>query len=160
MDITLLSSSFHVRKLNAKDIEKIYSLSVGNRIFYEFHPPFVTRDSIQEDMDALPPGKAYEDKFYIGFFSEDNLVAMMDLIRDFPEKHIAFIGLFMMDQQYQGRGIGSKIIGECVGRLRKFGFHAVRIGVDKENPQSFAFWQKNGFVTTAEDSYIRMELVL
>lgn len=160
MEITMLSRSFRVRSLNSADLEKIYTLSCGNEIFYQYHPPFVTRESILEDMEALPPNKGYEDKFYIGFFDGEQLAAVMDLIRDFPEKKTAFIGLFMMDKSYQGKGVGSKIIGECIDYLRKVGFIAVKLGVDKGNPQSFAFWRKNGFVITAEDAYIRMEKTL
>lgn len=38
----------------------------------------------------------------------------MDLILDYPEKEIAFIGLFMTNIQYQNKGIGSEIISEIV----------------------------------------------
>lgn len=159
-EISRLSTNYYVRKLKEDDLETIYQLSIGNRIFYEHHPPFVTRESILEDMNALPPGKEYEDKFYIGFFSENKLLAVMDLIEGFPRENVAFIGLFMMDRQYQGKGIGSQIIQECIQCLRESGFRAVQLGVDKGNPQSFAFWKKNGFHVIEESSYIRMELDL
>lgn len=160
MEITMLSNSFRVRRLTSEDVEQIYALSCGNEIFYQYHPPFVTRESILEDMEALPPNKGYEDKFYIGFFDGEQLVAVMDLIRDFPEKKIAFIGLFMMDKAYQGKGVGSQIIEECSNFLWKEGCMSIQLGVDKGNPQSFAFWRKNGFVVTEEDAYIRMEKAL
>lgn len=159
-EISRLSTNSYVRKLKEDDLETIYQLSIGNRIFYEHHPPFVTRESILEDMNALPPGKGYEDKLYIGFFSENKLLAVMDLIQGFPRENVAFIGLFMMDRQYQGKGIGSQIIQECIQCLRESGFRTVQLGVDKGNPQSFAFWKKNGFHVIEESSYIRMELDL
>jgi len=40
------------------------------------------------------------------------------------------------------------------------GFKKVRLGVDKGNPQSYAFWVKNQFSEINEDLYIFMELVL
>ena len=160
MDIGQLSREFRVRKLGKDDLEQIYELSCGNTIFYEHHPPFVTRESIFEDMEALPPGKGDEDKFYIGFFDGDALVALMDLIQGFPKPDTAFIDLFMMHQDYQGKGVGSKIMGECIGYFRTLGFRAVQLGVDRGNPQSFAFWRKNGFAAISEETYIRMELAL
>lgn len=160
MDIEMLSDKYHVRKLDEKDLEQIYELSCGNVLFYEYHPPFVTRESIIEDMQALPPGKCCEDKFYIGFYDDGHLVAVMDLIRNFPEKGIAFIGLFMVDSKYQGKGIGSAIIQECISSLTGWGYQAVRLGVDIGNPQSMAFWSKNGFVAISKDNYILMELRL
>lgn len=99
MEIKSLSKRFYVRKLDRNDVEMIYDMSCENNIFYRYHPPFVTKESILEDMEALPPGKSYDDKFYVGFFENENLIAIMDLILDYPEKEIAFIGLFMTNTQ-------------------------------------------------------------
>ena len=160
MNIKLLSNTFDVRRLSIEDTDLIYNLSCKNIIFYQFHPPFVTRESIQEDIRALPVGKDYNDKYYIGFFEKETLVAIMDLILDYPTKDTAFIGLFMMDFEYQNKNIGSKIISECAKYLKILGFHKIRLGVDKENPQSNAFWKKNSFVVADESEYILMELAL
>ena len=158
MEVELLSNTFDVRRLSAEDVELIYDLCCKHEIFYQYHPPFVTRESIREDMKALPPGKDYEDKYYIGFFENEALVAIMDLILAYPDKDIAFIGLFMIKSEYQNRGIGSKIVTECAECLQKLGFHKIRLGVDKGNPQSNTFWRKNGFVMVHEGEYIIMEL--
>jgi RimJ/RimL family protein N-acetyltransferase len=149
-----------VRRLNAEDIELIYDLCCKNEIFYQYHPPFVTHESILEDMKALPPGKEYNDKYYVGFFRCGTLVAIMDLIFDYPINHVAYIGLFMMKLEYQGKGTGSKIIAECSKYLQTLGFDKMRLGVDKGNTQSNTFWKKNGFIEVDEGEYIVMELVL
>ena len=153
-----LSKTFYVRKLDKDDIELIYDLSCKNHIYYQYHPPFVTRESILDDMKALPPGKSYDDKYYIGFFENDSLVAIMDLILDYPTKGIAFIGLFMTNIQYQHKGIGSNIISEITMSLKSLGYRKIRLGVDKGNPQSYSFWSKNNFNVVSEDKYILMEL--
>jgi RimJ/RimL family protein N-acetyltransferase len=160
MDIDLLSNTFDVRRLGEEDIDLIYDLSCKNEIFYQYHPPFVTRESIREDMNALPPNKEHKDKYYVGFFENEVLVSIMDLILGYPEKEIAFVGLFMMNLEYQGKGIGSKIITESSRYLKTLGFDKIRLGVDKGNPQSNAFWKKNGFIRVSEGEYILMELVL
>ena len=59
MDIRLLSRKYAVRKLNINDVDIIYDMSCKNEIFYKYHPPFVTKESIIEDMEALPPHKNY-----------------------------------------------------------------------------------------------------
>ena len=158
MEISNLSKIFHVRKLDKDDVELIYNLSCENYIYYKYHPPFVTRESIFDDMEALPPWKGYDDKFYVGFFENESLVAIMDLILDYPAKEIAFIGLFMTNTQYQHKGLGSKIISETVMYLKSLGYKKIRLGVDKGNPQSFSFWSKNNFKPISEDEYILMEL--
>ena len=160
MEIDFLSSRFAVRRLHEEDIDLIYDLCRRNVIFYQYHPPFVTRESIIEDMHILPPGKEAKDKYYIGLFENEKLAAIMDLILGYPAKDIAFIGLFMVNTEYQGKGVGSKIIAECVKYLRESGFNKIRLGVDKGNPQSSAFWKKNGFAAVSEGEYILMELAL
>lgn len=67
MNINSLSQKYSVRKLDENDVDIIYDMSCKNDIFYQYHPPFVTRKSILDDMGALPPGKGYDDKFYVGF---------------------------------------------------------------------------------------------
>lgn len=157
LNIKSLSDAFTVRKLDSSDSDLIYSLCADNLIFYRYHPPFVTRESILQDMVALPPGKDISDKFYVGFFDAEALVAVLDLILDYPEKGTDFIGFFMMNANLQGRGAGSKIIQECLAFLKTTGCRKVRLGVDQGNPQSSAFWQKNGFHVISEAQYILME---
>ena len=81
MEISSLSKFFVVRKLTINDVDTIYDMMSKNEIFYQYHPPFVTKESVVEDMEALPPNKSYDDKYYIGFFENDSLVAIMDLSR-------------------------------------------------------------------------------
>ena len=156
MDINALSKRFRVLRLGEEDVERIYELSCGNRIFYQYHPPFVTRESIREDMTALPPHKTEKDKFYVGFFEREELIAVLDLILGYPEETVAWIGLFMMEACRQNRGIGSAIIGEIRQCLKARGYKELRLGVDRGNPQSYAFWSKNGFTVLREEAYIQM----
>lgn len=128
----------------------IYEVLKANTIFYQFHPPMVTVESILEDMEALPPNKGYEDKHYIGFFGDGTLVAVMDLIERYPNPETALVGFFAMNANLQGQGIGTGIISDSIDYLAQVGFTRVRLGIDKGNPQSKAFWLKNGFAFTGE----------
>ncbi len=160
MDIGLLSKKYEVRALSPNDVDIVYDMSCKNEIYYKYHPPFVTKESIAEDMKALPPDKSYDDKYYVGFFEDDSLVANMDLILGYPTAEIAFIGLFMTNIRYQNRGVGSDILRDVCNCLKLSDFKKVRIGVDKGNPQSNSFWKKNGFYIVAEKEYNVMELTL
>lgn len=160
MDIRSLSKKYQVRTLDINDVDIIYDMSRKNEIYYQYHPPFVTKESIIADMKALPPGKSCGDKYYIGFFEGDTLLANMDLILGYPTDEIAFIGLFMTNVHYQNKGVGSRMIGNACRYLKRSGYQKVRIGVDKGNPQSNSFWQKNGFYRISENEYNIMELTL
>lgn len=160
MNIKLLSKKYEVRILDKNDVDLIYAMSCENKIYYQYHPPFVTKESIVEDMKALPPNKGYDDKYYIVFFEEDSLIANMDLILGYPTDQIAFIGLFMTNVHHQNKGVGSNIINDVCNYLKQLGYKKVRIGVDKENPQSNSFWKKNGFYIISTKDYNVMELTL
>ena len=75
---------------------------------------------------------------------------IMDLIDGYPDSDTAFIGFFMMNRQLQGRQIGTSIIQELFLYLKETGLKRVLLGIDKENPQSNAFWAKNGFSVIRE----------
>ncbi len=161
MDVKKLSTTYAVRPLHPGDVEAIFGLCSGNGLFYRYHPPFVTRESILGDMAALPPGKGYEDKYYVGFFKGRALLAVMDLILDYPQEGAAFIGFFMMDAAAQGKGIGTDIITECLSCLSGLGYVKTCLAIDRGNPQSSAFWLKNGFHKSGGDSaHIPMERAL
>ena len=66
----------------------------------------------------------------------------------------------MMDVNYQNKGIGSKVMGEVLSYLKSENYENIRLRVDKGNPQSCSFWDKNGFVTVGENQYIIMERII
>lgn len=163
VDIQQFSEQFVIRNLLPKDAVMIYEMLKHNTIFYQYHPPMVTVESILDDMRALPPGKDYEDKHYIGFFQNNTLLAVMDLIENYPDPGTAYIGFFAVNADFQGKGIGTAIISDTVNYLTQLGFEKIRLGIDNGNPQSKAFWTKNTFTLTGEEipndisSYLMME---
>ena len=147
------SQKYAVRPLTAGDVDKILALCAENEQFYRYHPPLATRESVLEDMTALPPGKCAADKHYLGFFDRETLVAVLDLIERYPQDDTAYIGFFMTKN-------------ELLDELRREKFCKVRLAVDRGNPQSKAFWEKNGFALTGEEfpngdsAYLPMERAL
>ena len=166
MNETHLSQSYRVRKLNLEDIDKIFHLCSSNSIFYQYHPVKLTKESILGDFYALPPNKEYKDKFFVGYYDDDISVAVMDLILNYPKDNIAFIGFFMLDYAYQGQGIASEIIRDCLQYLKVSGYYKVRLAIDKGNLQSQTFWKRNHFSETGEEflsdmyTYLPMEQIL
>ena len=151
IDISKLSKSYSVRGLEESDVEMLVEICKQNTTFYEYTEAHPTEENILDDMKATPPGIDMSDKYYFGFFNGQELVAIMDLIDGYPKPEIAYIGFFMMNIQYQGRMVGSAIVGEVVGYLQSVGKTAVRLAIDKGNPQSTHFWEKNGFKVISED---------
>ena len=145
IELEKISNIFKVKKLNENDINSIYDLCYKNVYYYQVCPPLVTKNSIKNDMYALPPNKQLNDKYYIGFYKEEKLIAIMDIIADYPEKDACYIGLFMVDIEKQNRGIGSKIINELFYYLYNNGFQSIELGYVEQNMQAKRFWLKHGF---------------
>lgn len=152
MDIQNFSAQFSVRILTDSDVSQVYELCKNNPIYYQHCPPFVSEKSIRKDMAALPPHKTMEDKFYVGYFDQNKLIAVLDLIREFPDKDTVFIGFFMVDIGVQHKGVGTKIIDDLCLYLQQQGYSHIRLSWVKSNPQAEHFWHKNGFTETGVTS--------
>lgn len=150
IDISKLSRCYSVRILEQSDVDMIREICEQNIIFYKYTEARPTRENILNDMQATPPGIELSAKYYFGFFDDQQMVAIMDLIDGYPKAEIAYIGFFMMNLQYQGRQIGTAIIGEVIDYLQSTGKTSVRLAIDKGNPQSTYFWKKNGFEVISE----------
>ena len=147
-----LSSCYKVRQILEEDIYDVSSLCKGNPTYYTCIKSEPTIENIKKDWTALPPGKTMDDKFFVGFYKENQLIAIMDLITEYPDNNTVFIGFFMMNKKYQSLGIGTKIIDEAIYFLKKEGFKYVRLGYIKGNLESENFWIRNKFTSAGIES--------
>ena len=154
MDELLFSKKYDVRKLHKNDINQIYDLCSKNHLYYQYCPPYVTRKSIESDMSALPDNVDFKDKYYVGYFKDGKLIAILDLIDGYPKKDIVFIGFFMVDSTIQKSGMGSAIVKELIDYLTTLEYEEVRLGWINGNPQAEHFWIKNGFCSIKEDRVV------
>lgn len=143
-------AGYAVRPLGQGDVEAILRLYSGNPQFFEAMSSPATRESVLGDLTAPPPGKTSEDKHFLGFYDGETLIAVMDWVDGYPDRQTAFIGLFMVEAAFQGRGVGSVIVRDGLEKMARAGFKRVRLGYVETNGQSEAFWRKNGFAPTGE----------
>ncbi|AWX95180.1 GNAT family N-acetyltransferase [Streptococcus suis] len=149
MKISQFSNRYQVRKLADADLEPVLALYQTNPLYFEHFPPLPSLESLANDLVDCPPGKELSDKYFLGFWDKERLVAILDLIDGYPTAEIAYIGLFMVDSRLAGQGLGSKIIAELLSQLASH-FKKVRLGYVESNPQSSHFWSKVGFCPTGE----------
>ena len=150
IDIKKLSKRYDVRKMNLEDVDMIYAFCKSNTQYYEYCGKEPSVELIERDLEITPPGIPIEQKYYIGFFDDTKIVAVMDLEDGYPDDDYVYIGFFMMDRELQGNGIGTQIISDVFEYLRELGFQKCMLGIDKDNPQSNHFWRKNGFEVIRE----------
>ncbi|HFI0634442.1 TPA: GNAT family N-acetyltransferase [Streptococcus suis] len=149
MIISNLSSRFQVRKLTEADLEQVLTLYQTNPLYFEHFPPLPSLESLANDLVDCPPEKDLSDKYFLGFWDKERLVAILDLIDGYPTEDTCYIGLFMVDAYFSGQGLGTSIIAELLPQLATR-FKKVRLGYVESNPQSSHFWSKVGFCPTGE----------
>lgn len=149
MKISQFSPHYKVRKLTEADIEQVLALYQTNPLYFEHFPPLPNLESLANDLVDCPPGKEPTDKYFLGFWEHNRLVAILDLIDGYPTAEIAYMGLFMVDANLSGQGLGSRIMAELLPQLATR-FKKVRLGYVESNPQSSHFWAKLGFCPTGE----------
>ncbi len=150
IDLSKLSSRYRVRRMSDSDADDILGFCLQNAQYYQYCGRQADRDQVLGDLHIAPPGIGPSDKYYVGFYDGELLVAIMDLIDGYPGADTCYIGFFMMNARLQGRGIGSGIIRETCRYLKGAGFSTVCLAIDRDNPQSTHFWKKNGFQVVRE----------
>ena len=133
IDIKKISKRYSVRKLNLNDVQMIYTFCKKNTQYYKYCGKELSIELIEKDLEITPPGISLEQKYYVGFWDNDKIVAVMDLVNGYPTYDYVYIGFFMMECELQGNGIGSKIVSELLEYLSEQGFQKCQLGIDKNN---------------------------
>ena len=100
---------------------------------------------------ALPQGKGYDDKFVWVLYSGAAMIGCADVIRGYPTADKAVIGLLLLAEPWQRRGLGrafATLVEQAIS-----GWDAIRclrIGVALDNPLALRFWRRIGYVETGE----------
>ena len=143
--VSNFSNEYNVRFMKKEEAPFIFEMTQNNTLYYEYCGREGTIDDITNDFNNVPPGKDISDVYYVGYFNNDELVAVLVLLDRFPNNETMYIGFFMMNVEYQGKGIGTRIIEELTTYIKDKGYKYMELGIDKGNPQSSHFWKKNGF---------------
>jgi GNAT superfamily N-acetyltransferase len=105
----------------------------------------------QATFTALPREKTYTDKFVWGLYCGDAMIGCADVIRGYPVAEKAVIGLLLLAEPWQRRGLGralAALIEQAIATWPEIS--VLRIGVVATNTGALAFWRKNGYVETGE----------
>lgn len=152
MNFENIFTPYKARKLTEADVPDILDLYLENTEYFKHCPPSPTRETVKEDLSALPPGKEAADKYFIGIFDGGFLVAVMYLIDRYPDDRTAFVGLIMVSKGCQRKGVGAYIVKALSQKLRTAGYRRIRLGYIKTNLSAQGFWLKQGFRPTGAES--------
>ena len=151
LDIESLSTSHEVRPITQTDISDVYALCKSNQKYYENTNSAPTVESLTEIISRLPENVVPKDKYFVGFYDNEQLVSVLELITGYPESNDAFIGWFMVDGHLQRQGIGSQIFADVRAAMTGQGYDYLSLQCEKENIDAIAFWKAQGFQSVKED---------
>lgn len=101
--------------------------------------------SAKEFFEDLPPNKTLKDKHTLGIFQDTNLVGVIDLVEDYPNKYEWIIGLLLIDPVMRGKGLGQKIHKILMDIAKEGKAEKLRICVVEQNKHALEFWKKIGY---------------
>jgi GNAT superfamily N-acetyltransferase len=105
----------------------------------------------QSEYAMLPEGKTYDDKFVLGVHLDARMVGCADVVRGYPAPDVAFLGLLLIAEPFQHRGIGRAAYQQVESFVRGFGTcRRIRLSVVRANDHVAPFWEKMGFRRTGE----------
>jgi len=105
----------------------------------------------QRTYRVVPADKDWKDKHVLGVFLEEEMVGCADVVRRYPEEHVAHVGLFLIAEPHQRRGLGTVAWRMTEDLVREWPeCQTVRGGVVGTNASVLRFWEGLGFTPTGE----------
>lgn len=93
-----------------------------------------------------PKGVPLKNKLTIEIYNADNqLIAISDTIRDYPEPGIWWIGLLLILPIHRNKGLGSLVYKSMESWINRSGASDIMLGVIEENIPGKLFWTEMGF---------------
>ena len=107
------------------------------------NPPSIS--NVEEDIEAIPNGVQKNQKNYSLISFNDEILGVVDFLSDYPEKDTILIGLFIIKNDKQKQGLGTKIFRYLEKSFKNKKFLKIRIGVLANNEIGLSFWKKQNF---------------
>ena len=107
------------------------------------NPPSIS--NVEEDIEVIPNGVQKNQKNYRLISFNDEILGVVDYLTDYPEKDTILIGLFIIKNDKQKQGLGTKIFRYLEKSFKNEKFLKIRIGVLADNEIGLSFWKKQNF---------------
>jgi GNAT superfamily N-acetyltransferase len=146
-------TTLEVRALSPDDRSDLQRLLEADPAYaerVEGHPP--TAEAAHDLLTEAPPGTAPDHKVVLGGFLDGELVAVVDLVRGWPEPGAALIGLLQVHPGCRGLGVGRRVHAAVLEQVRAWPeVAALRAAIVETNAAHAApFWAALGYAPEGE----------
>ena len=138
-------------------------------IFYCNQEYFLITDgrlvTMQDCIETIEYGKNFpEDMYYsIGFSLNGEVIALLSIFEGYPEADTLYIGLFLMNEKFKRKLIGTKIISSIIDESFNAKYNTIKLSVQDNNISRCSFWRKLGFKVTQKcdcDNFCNLSMEL
>jgi len=146
-------SGYDIIPITRQGCEQVMEVFESNQDFFlltEGKP--ATLSGCQANVDAIPPGFDIQNKLYIGFWTNNRCIAVLDILIGYPSPDCIYIGLFLIHGEMQGTGLGRKIIEALIAASKNAGLNSAKLAVVENNKKAIAFWKRLGFEEMGKSS--------
>ena len=119
--------------------------------YYELHEGWPTPPDAGEYELALDPKVPQGVGIFVFALEEEGsgaLDAAAQVLTDYPEPGMWWIGLLIVAPELRSRGIGSDLMRQTLAAASDAGVRTIKLGVSLENPRGQRFWERVGFRDT------------
>jgi RimJ/RimL family protein N-acetyltransferase len=129
---------------DAEVLQPLYEQCTEFALFTDGQPPLPT--AAREEFDAVPEGKATQDKYIFGLFDPDAiLVGMIESIRYYPDDKTWWLGLMMLTPEQRGKGLGVEFYRAFERWVSGQDVLRISLCIVEANQAGLKFWKKMGF---------------
>lgn len=130
---------------NLNNYENIFYCNQEYYLITSGHPA-TKRDCIETILygNDFPKDMCY----CIGFSLNGEAVALLSIFEGYPEANTLYIGLFLMNEKFKRKSIGTKIISSLIDESLNAQYGAIKLSVQDNNIGGYSFWRKHGFEVT------------
>ena len=136
---------FNIEAVTLDNLEKYENIFYSNTDYFMITDgrPATKKDCTEtiEYADNFPVGICQ----LIGFSKNEQAIAFLSLLEGYPNKNTLYIGLFLIDKQFQKKTIGAKIIDKVIDIAFESDYKSIKLSVQDNNVSGYPFWQKFGF---------------
>ena len=105
----------------------------------------VPPDAASKLIKDVPPGRSPAEKLVLGVWLDENLAGVVDILRDYPDPRVWWIGLMEFSPVHRGKRLGSSVLAEVEAHARAQGAIRLQLGVLAANQAGYSFWSRTGF---------------
>ena len=119
----------------------------------------------QDCIETIEYGKNFpEDMYYcIGFSLNGEAIALLSIFEGYPEADTLYIGLFLMNEKFKRKLIGTKMINSIIDESFNAKYNTIKLSVQDNNISRCSFWRKLGFKVTQKcdcDNFCNLSMEL